>query len=141
MTDHAINIILVAKVEGFILPAITGMALGAHALIATRVSAESVDQVFFAQQLTGFFVLVSPGSVYVFHELMTGFGMALQAGFRHLGAAGEGDFQIFKFRVVGSGIGVGTLSRLFHNFIQAEIHIGICFLDCLSSFSRSLWNG
>jgi hypothetical protein len=35
VTDYAVNIVLVAKIKGFILPAITGMALCAHAFIAT----------------------------------------------------------------------------------------------------------
>ena len=47
MAHDAIDVVLIAEIKAFIFPAITGVALCAHAFIATRVGAEVIDQVFF----------------------------------------------------------------------------------------------
>ena len=138
VTDDTVNVVLIAKVERIVLPAITGMTLGAHTLVTAGISAECVDQVFLAQCLAGLLVLVSPGPMYVFHELAAGFGVTLQAGPGDLGTAREGTFQFIKFGVIGSRVGVCTLSRLCHYRIQTIVHIGVHFSDRLSVFTRSL---
>ena len=130
MTDHAVNIILIVKVEGLILPAITGMALRAHALIATRVSTEGIDQMFFTQGLASFFIFVSPCPVYVFHKLLTGLVMTLQTGPGDLGATQKGCLQFFKFAMVSGGIRIGTQGRFFYKRIQPVVHVSICFSSC-----------
>ena len=90
VTDYAINIVLIVKVKTFILPAVTGVTLRTHAFITTGIGTKIIDQIFFSKELACFFVFISPGPVYVLHELMTGFSVTLQAGFGYLGATGEG---------------------------------------------------
>ncbi len=100
VADKAVDIALIAEVEGLVLPAVAGVALRAHALVAARVGAEVIDQVALAELLAGVRVLVRPGPVNVLHEVLASLGMAAETGLGHFRAGRERALQLFEFCVI-----------------------------------------
>ena len=102
VADQAIDVVLVAEVVGpDVGHVVTGVALGAHTLVAAGIGAEVVDQHALAERLAGGGLVVAPGPVLVLHELVPCFGMTTQAGLGHLGAAGKRALQFLEFCMVG----------------------------------------
>ena len=87
MADQAVDVLLVAEIEGVILVAVSRMALGAHPFVAARIGAEVVDQNTLSKFLFGDRMGVFPGPVLVFDELLSSPVVAFETGFGDFRAA------------------------------------------------------